>query len=480
MTVALEIHDAGILVVDEAGTVSDASPGYALYDGGTLITGEAAWRRAREKPRWIHHRFWQDLGTEPLGRPFPRDLSPADLAHAHLSEIWGGRESTGVLLAVPGSFSSQQLGRLLGIARACGMPVEGLVDSGVAAVVGAAGVPGARLLHLDLQLHRLLLTELDVAVPPSGFEASGHTVVRRRLELSDGVGEIALQDAWARKISELFVHATRFDPLHSAATEQALYSSLPAWLDQLSSQEILPIALGPAGAERSIELTRPDIIAAADELYEHFLNLILSLKPAGDRLTVLLSQPTARLPGLEARIAGLRDVTTVRLPAGAAARGALRAREQIRVEQDPDAALAPLPLITRLSFEPPAAPVPVEKPEEAPAPQGPLPTHLLHDGLAYPITDRPFLLGVSIDGGHGLELSGQTAGISRVHCHLCRRDGRVVVADRSTYGSFLNGERIGSRAALQVGDRLRLGTPGIEVRLIAVVDDDEVSSDGAP
>ena len=47
--------------------------------------------------------------------------------------------------------------------------------------------------------------------------------------------------------------------------------------------------------------------------------------------------------------------------------------------------------------------------------------------------------------------------------------------DLSTYGTFVNGERIGGRMSLQAGDRLRLGTPGVECELVRVVDDD-----GAP
>ena len=63
-----------------------------------------------------------------------------------------------VLLAVPGSFSADQLSLILGIAKACKMPVVGMVDAAVAA--SAHGFPGARLLHLDLLLHRVVLTEM--------------------------------------------------------------------------------------------------------------------------------------------------------------------------------------------------------------------------------------------------------------------------------------------------------------------------------
>ena len=44
--------------------------------------------------------------------------------------------------------------------------------------------------------------------------------------------------------------------------------------------------------------------------------------------------------------------------------------------------------------------------------------------------------------------------------------------DHSSHGSFVNGQRVDGSVELVVGDRLRLGTPGIELRLIRVADDD--------
>lgn len=474
-TLVLELHDAGILAVGEAGIAGGESPGYALYDGGALITGEAALARAREKPRWVHRRFWQDLGTEPLGRPFPPTLSPADLAHAQLSEVWStapaGTES--VLLAIPGCFTDHQLGLLLGIAGSCGLPVAGMVDLAVAAAAGGAW--GPRLLHLDVHLHRTVLTELAVSMPP-GLEASrDRRVVRRRVRLAEGLGQAALQDAWARRIAELFVHATRFDPLHSAAAEQALYRQLPGWLARLRSEEVLELSLGPAGRERTVELTRPDVVAAADGFYDELRELVLTLKTAGESLTLLLSHHIAELPGLEPRLAGLRGVDTVALPAGAAARGALHAEAQIRSageeSTDPGGAPGALPFITRLSYEAPAATAAATdrgRRTDA-APPDRTPTHLLHDGLAHRITEEPFLLGTEVGDGPGLELEARSAGVSRSHCRLVRRDGQVTVEDISTHGTFIGGEHVAGRAVLAAGDRLRLGSADVELQLIKVV-----------
>ncbi len=517
-TLAFEIHDAGILGVDESGTVSEASPGYALWDGGTIVAGQAAFSRARKTPRWIHNRFWQELDTTPLGRPFPHELSSADLAHAHLSAIWKMAPSyvDRVLLAIPGCFSTRQLGLILGIARACGMPVAGLVDTAAAAapVATIAGHPGARLLHLDIHLHRLVITELELSAPPRDSRKSltripagesWATVIKRRVRVGDDEGLVALQHTWVRRVAELFVQTTRYDPQHSADAEQALYSRLPEWLEMLRSEELIEASLGPPGKEHAIELTRPDLVAAAEPFYDRFLELVLGLKRAGESVTLLLARGVAELPGLEPRLAELRGVLTVPLPAGAAAAGALLTSRQIHNATEAGSDPSPrrgangtsprrganekLPFVTRLSFAapPPAAEAPwrpsATSPSKDPAP---CPTHLVHNGLAYAITEQPFRLGAP-GGEPGLELEGPAAGNSRSHCSVYRHGTTVIVDDHSICGIFVNGRRVHRQATLEVGDRLRLGTlrnpasgfpgdeqaratRGVELELIAVVE----------
>ena len=118
---ALELVDSGLIMVSPRGNVSAPSPGLAIVDGNTLEVGHDAARSARLKPRRLHSRFWQSLGTAPLARPFPHHLRAADLAHAHLQSLWAltGGTAEEVLVAAPGLWSEEQLGLLLGIAGAC-------------------------------------------------------------------------------------------------------------------------------------------------------------------------------------------------------------------------------------------------------------------------------------------------------------------------------------------------------------------------
>lgn len=452
---AIEIRDAGILTAGERGVLGAPVAGYVLLEGGAPTVGADAFHRARTSPRAVHRRFWERLATSPLGPPFPPELSHADLAHAHLAEAWRlvPREAKdgadGVVLVVPGTFSEEQLGLLLGIARACELPVTGMVDLAVAAAA-AGRTTARRILHLDLHLHRLVATEVT----------GGGELVRRGVDVLDGVGVAAFQDAWARRIAELFVRATRFDPLHSAATEQALYSSLAAVVDRLREEESAELCLAAPGRELTAVVERAHLVDAAAPLDQRIAALVADTAAPGTAL--VLADALAALPGMAERLAGTG--TVIQLPPGAAALAAVEAGGVLGEAGEA------VTFVTRLPS--PTAPEP-EAPASGPAPKPPRPaTHLLHDGLAHEIRDEPFLLGSAVPAGHrGLQLAG--TGVLASHLVVFRLDGRAV-ADRGGRETFLNGERLVGRRSLSAGDRLRLGAdPGVELQAIALAKDDD-------
>jgi hypothetical protein len=484
--IAIELIDAGIAAFDESGLVLPPDPGYALVDGEELVTGHAALRRGRLKPRRVHHRFWDELDTTPLSRPFPRGLNRGDLAHAQLSRIrstllqrptlapskrparpraFGARcppadpATDYIILAVPGSFSADQLSLILGIAKACEMPVAGMVDAAVAA--SAHGYPGTRLLHLDLLLHRAVLTEM--------IQEDGE-VARRHVETIDETGLVELLDLWAKYIADLFIHETRFDPLHSAATEQGLYDHLPETLARLRRADSALLVMEAGGKEKSVEIGHRQLVAAADRIYRSILQLVRSSADTGPAATLLLSHRITQLPGLEQQLVDAVGTAMVKLSAGAAAAGALEHRQLISAPTDEVPFVTRLPAIAIVEADSPVADDDEEPPSEQVARR---PTHVVHEGVAYPITEQLLALGTELqEGGRGIELAGSTAGVSRAHCSIFVSEGQVVVEDHSTYGSFLNGERVDGTATLEAGDRLRLGSPGIELQLIAVEEND--------
>ena len=109
----------------------------------------------------------------------------------------------------------------------------------------------------------------------------------------------------------------------------------------------------------------------------------------------------------------------------------------------------------------------VVEPTEVDYAGGGTPTHVLFLHTAYAISGAPLVIGSQAgDGDRILALDSDMPGVSRRHCSLTRQDGKCVVDDISRYGTFLNGHRISGSTVLQVGDTLRIGSPGFELQLI--------------
>ena len=455
MTLALEINDAGLLLARD-GSILAEEPGIAVLDGASAETGAAAALRARLKPLYAETRHWQDLGTEPLARPVPAAANRAEVAFAQLERLVApylgdGRE---IIFAVPPWYSREQLGLLLGVAKESGLEPVGLVDAGLAAC-SLEPVP-ATVLHLELALHRCVVTVLDCA---AGLR-------RTRFELLPQHGWLALQQAWLDAIAAAFVLKTRFDPLHQAATEQSLCDGLPAWLNAAAATGTASIDLEPGSARYSVTMTGEDLERAASRSYDEYARVLQRARPAGGPLNLRLSSRFSGLPGLEARLAGIRDCDIVRLPRGAAALGALAWENDIRREPGALTLVQHLPVALRSGAQGgrslPSSSVPVES----------RPTHVVRASRAYRIESRPLTLGAGVPPDRRALALEPGPGISRSHCSIAMVGGSAWLEDHSTYGTFLNGERVGGRVELRAGDRLRVGSPGVECELVRAVDDD--------
>jgi hypothetical protein len=464
---AVELNDAGLRLArlreDGHGElVGAASPGFALLHGGRVLVGDAAASRYRTAPLHAQNRYWHALGTEPLPWTAQGVATAADLAHAHLTAVLAPAAEPAMadlLLAVPPGYTREQLGLLVGIANECGVTVRGLVDAGLAACMTVA--PAPCMLHLDLQLHQAVATLLEVS------RADG--MLRRiRYELLPGAGVLAFRQSMATAIATAFVRETRFDPLHQAATEQTLHDLLPGWLQALVEAEATDAEIQLGAATHRIAVPRALLATAVEALAADIMRLVQSARPPGTPLHLCFTPRVAEVPGLVARLGGLRDCLPVELPDGAAALGAVRAAAGIVRPVGSIALVHRLPLEAAVPSEAVAAlpPLATTVPGDA------VPTHVLFRGRAWPITSLPLVLGWSTGAAaRALTLPAGIAGVSRAHCTLELRDGRTFVTDHSTYGTFVNDERIGGQLELRAGDVLRLGAPGIALDLIRVLPD---------
>ncbi len=452
-TLAFDLNDSGLVVAD-GDAVLAVEPGYALVEGRNIETGPPAYAQARLKPRHVSNRYWAQLSVEPGSAGLGDGRSAAELAYAQLDRLWkqfGGEDRDAVFI-VPGHYTREQLGLLLGLAEECRMPVRALVDAAVAA--SARPYPSRQLVYVDASLHRASVTPLE----------QGEEAVAQPEQGLPSVGLADLFDALARWFAERFVLATRFDPFHHAETEQSLYDRLPEWLEALQRTERAEFALTEGDHEFRIEVAREPLEAVFAGFNRAIVQLIAQSRSAEGGLVVQLSERLTGLPGLAAHLARLDDAYVVSLPAGHTARAGLAGLDRLESDGTAVRLLKHLPWRERVSGEP----VPVVAPRAERPLERDVPTHIVYRGVAYPVGADGLLIGRAEQAGRrAIVLDPEQGAISRTHCEIVLRDGEVKLRDLSRYGTFVNERRV-EECVLNVADRIRIGSPGEELGAIRV------------
>ncbi|NNF16383.1 MAG: FHA domain-containing protein [Gammaproteobacteria bacterium] len=256
--------------------------------------------------------------------------------------------------------------------------------------------------------------------------------------------------------------------MHTAASEQWLYDTIPGIVETLNAGAD-NVVVSSADKQYETTLSADTLAGAVAGLYQPVINAITARELAGEVTTVMFSARVANLPGLMAQLQHNPAFRVMQLPPLAVPKNILQESHAF-VHDDEHLSLilqrpwqASPSLVTTDTGRIPSSPSRV-------AQAG---THVLVDALAYPVSDEALMLGTSLPANQwGHQVSGVVKGISRQHCLISQRGGQVVIDDKSTYGTFVNGKRVSGSQALNVGDRVQIGNPGIEVRIIRQVDSD--------
>jgi len=466
----MELSDAGILVAGsqpprliETDENDTESSGFALAEKNQLLVGKAAEKKAHIFPRMVVSHFWDQLNTDPLDHPGPyTQQNHAEIAYIHLSRIWQTIQQHGeeLIVAVPGYYSRDQLGLLLGIAKELSLPVRGFVPQALAA--SATPFPDRVLFHLDIHLHRIEITFLHQA---------------KHLTITDSVsipekGLAYLYRAWVESIAAEFVRTTRFDPLHQARFEQELYDRLPGILDQLQKSASVQIEMSINSNTYIATPTRELLVKKTEPLLMEICRFIESIlakhKMVDQAVAMQITHRLSSLPGCGEMINQFHNAKLIELDRGAAAFGALQLKGQF-VGQESAGGIS---LITRRLWSN-SVDTPVSA-ASATSQTSRQPTHILYKHLAYRLTAVPLLIGLEIPPGeHGVRIKGRIAGVSRKHCTIERRATEVVLKDFSTYGTYVDDTRVDGSVCLTVGQIIRVGTPGETLQLIAIAEPNE-------
>jgi len=457
---AIEINDAAIAVAD-AGGVLRSEPGVAVVDRGRIVTGREAAALARLKPRDTSLTHWSKLDVTPGSASVPGKHSTAELAHAQLERLWkeAGQGATEVVLVVPARLGNDALGVLLGLAEECRIPVVAIVDA--AAAASHKPWPGRQLIHVDADLHTVFVTPLS----------QGERVAPEAPLTLDSMGLAGVAETIARRIAEMFVLATRFDPLHDAATEQQLYDALPAALAGVAREGKATVTLADRNETVEIVVEAQALIGSVRGFYRAVRQLVAQTRKAQAGLVVQLSDRLAALPGLAEELGRLDGARLILLPPGHAAVSAIAVLD--RLERNGPGVRLHRRLPWREAAEETAAPE--AAPAAAPAAAAPIidaeprPTHVVYRGIAYPVNGEGLLVGrAKLDRRRAIVIEARTEGVSRAHCELAVVDGELRIRDLSSFGTFVNERRIEGVEILKAADVIRIGSPGAELTVVRV------------
>ncbi len=451
----LEINDTGIMAaVGRPAQLlpvdGDAlqSPGFAVVERKQVLVGRAARDRAHLAPRFTFDAFWDRLQTDPLPQRLPRARSHAEMAYLHLAQIWqqvrpGVDE---VVMAVPPHFDRHAMGIIVSIARELSMPLRGFTSLAVAA---ADRVPdGGCLLHMDLHLHRLEITRLEV----------DDRICLQDSRWLEEKGLVLLQRRWAEALASEFVQTTRFDPLHRAVTEQELYDRLPGLLAEVRRHGSAAFEIGSGQGVHRITVTGDLLAEAVDGVLSEVPHLIRQMSPDAPP-AVQYTHRLAVVPGFENLLAAMGDALPLPLPPGAAARGTAGMWQELE-ESRSDARALYFTSRPRRGL-PTLAP---EKNGAAAAAAPPPATHVLLEDTAYPLSAAPLVIGSRPPAG-GLRLAEHDAVRPR-HCSLRLEAGEVLLEVHEDAETLLDGRRVRGRRRLSRGQVLQIGNPGVRLRLI--------------
>lgn len=487
--VVLELNDHALRLYDEDG-LQVSSPGYALAIGNNVHFGQQAVEQSRLHPVTTNNEFWHRLSMEPLARPLAHYRHYADLAYGHLMSV---AEQSGykgsVILAVPGSYSRQQLAVLSGVLQHSPFRADALVDAGLLAVLSQ--LPGAeKLVYVDLQLHQLTLASFyrepsgDHRERGGGRRAGGggHRVggewCRGAVQSVQSAGWHNLANTMVQVINDAFVAQCRFNPQHNAMWEQHLYNELPQLLAQIKTgQQVVAVTIETDQGSHEARVGREDLSAELEPVFRKMAQQLKMLAPEGTEL-VLVSERAALVPGLVEWL-GAGTIAVAGAPVSSEQMAAAGLRLDIGVAGD----ARQVPYVTRMAehkaaqqpvhqAEPQPTQQPTQQPMPQPAPQSTqedsapavaTPTHILLGDQARRLQDR-MVLAATADGP---SLQSQLGPDSL--CEIRQDQTGVTIAPVVGVTLRINGEPLTRVANVRSGDILDGGADVGSVRFIQVI-----------
>ena len=431
----ININDIGLEVALDEDHVF-TSPGYAVVHDEAIFLGEDGRARFRSLPRWTNNRFWSELNMNALPQACTHAKNNADLAYLHLKKIWDPLEDKPgrIVVAIPSNFDQKKLGILAGICEEVEIPLTSFVN---ASILEASSVnTSAEIIHLDINLHSITLTKI--------FKEQTTSLVSTK-DIND-YGFNNFLSAWANTVADQFIRTHRFDPFHSARTEQELYDALPDFIVELEHETVSHFNLSSKKGYLEIALAKENIVKSCAPIYQRIVQMVGDERSFGKSTSVLLSPRFKKLPGIKSSLELIKDIEVLELEDFAVISSINRLKDDLISNT------AEVKYFSRVAS--------IERLEENLEVTNQTPTHLLWRNKAFPIGQR---FDVALDPAAGPYKSEEPVG--RIE-HL---DSELFIEPFKEIIWELNGKPLMKRELLSIGDRLKLN--GESLILISEIKD---------
>lgn len=438
----IEITDPGLRVI-RAGEQILHSPGYAMVEGAQLEVGEVAFNQARIYPRKTHNQFWHRLSLDPLTQTSSQYRHYADLVYAHLKIIAEQLEhTTPLIFAVPGSYTNEQLSLLLGIAKECGLKPAGLVDIALASAVASPLKP--MNYHLDIHLHQLVVTEIKTQT----------NLCRGNVTTAAGAGLVHLYDSWVQLVADAFLEQCRFDPLHNAETEQALYRQLPQWLETFAKEQEMLLEISSGDVRFQALLLKEKVVDKVRPLYQKMLLALNEDSRYQADSGILIGTRLAQLPGFCDLLNDHHVVSDL-----ACYQGCKINEEFICRDENVLSFITSLPLPESYFIEVDSTQQNGDPTERA------QPTHIVCGHLAFKATHGLYL-GES-QRQEGIILNADKTGLADIYGQLLCEQGQWLFKLETELPIFLNGIQVSHETLLKPGDKLSVADQRQQILVVS-------------
>jgi hypothetical protein len=232
-----------------------------------------------------------------------------------------------------------------------------------------------------------------------------------------------------------------------------------------------------AGQRHTVTLSKDLFMNTTENVFWEIRRLAAGIRArhgkAGQALALQITHRVRSLPGWEIMLGHNETDQFIELEPGCAAFGARSLWKELYEKERADG----VSFVTSRPWHaaddtPPATHSPPKTPPRAAS--GDLrPTHLLYRHRAYPITEKPIVVGKG-DSSIGVSISIQEeqTGVSKRHCSVQLQGDHVFLTDHSTDGTFVDDVPVGGTVVLKLGQVIQVGSPGETLELIAVEPDE--------